>query len=188
MPPKVLIENVKHKRFLDEFRRFMKSEQAENHLLFLIDKSGNEERYNKFLKDGAALEVKFKLPDKVKLTLTALASQKKWSAMGPGLKEARKLVAAHTNSGLLPRFMESPAGRWPTFLLATGVDGTKAQTMEALMKIFRNGRTPQDKYQAYVAMLKMTNKALLNPALRELGEQPPAPVIRLNGDASKAPR
>src|SRR5687768_4665509 len=127
MPPKVLIENVKHKLFLQAFRKFMQGESAEENLLFLIDKGSNEARYSSYIRSGAPREVK--LPDKIRKPLAALAAQKKWSAMGPGLKEARKFIAAHTNEGGLQRFMASPAGQWPAFLLATGVDGSKAATM-----------------------------------------------------------
>ncbi len=185
MPPRVLIENVKHQIFLLEFRKFLKSEYAEENLLFLQDKGNGEVLYNKYIKPGAPQEVN--LPDKIKTPLAALAAQKKWSAMAPVLKEARKIIAANTNDGGLKRFMDSPAGKWPVFLLTTGVDGSKAATMEALLKVFKNGRTPQDKQDAYGAMLKMTNKALLNPALRELGLEPP-PMLLTKGDPSKALR
>jgi hypothetical protein len=192
MPPKILIENVKHKLFLQEFLKlflqeflkFMRVERSEENVLFLFDKNNNEARYNRFIKPGAPQEVK--LPDKIRAPLAALAAQKKWSAMGPGLKDARKAIAASTNDGGLRRFLASPAGQWPAFLLATGVDGSKAATMEALLKVFKNGRTPQDKQDAYAAMLKMTNKALLNPALRELGVEPPPPIILTKRDRSKA--
>jgi hypothetical protein len=184
MPPKIQIEACKHQLFLQAFRKFMQAEHAEENLLFLFDKNGNEAVYNKYVKEGATEQVN--LPDKIVAPLKALAAQKKWSAMGPGLKEARKVIAANTNDGGLKRFIDSPGGKWPTFLPATGVDGSKAKTMEALMKVFRAPRTPQDKQEAYDAMLKMTNKALLNPALRDLGLQPPAPVIRSKGDPSKA--
>jgi hypothetical protein len=184
MPPKVQIETVKHQHFLREFRAYLKSEHAEENLLFLQDKSSHELLYNRYLKPDAPEEIN--LPDKVRAPLTALAAQKRWSAMAAGIKEARRIIAANTNDGGLKRFMDSPAGRWPTFLLAVGVDGSKAQTMEALLKVYKTGRTPQDKQEAYAAMLKMTNKALLNPALRELGVEPPAPVIRATGDATKA--
>ena len=184
MPPRILIETCKHQLFLQAFRKFMQAEHAEENLLFLFDKNGNEAVYSKYIKDGAPEQVN--LPAKIVTPLKTLASQKKWSAMGPGLKEARKIIAANTNDGGLKRFLDSPAGQWPTFLLATGVDGSKAKTMEALLKVFRAPRTPQDKQEAYEAMLKMTNKALLNPALRELGLEPPAPIIRPKGDPSKA--
>jgi hypothetical protein len=108
--------------------------------------------------------------------------------MSPGIKAARQYVAAQTNEGGLRRFLASSAGQVPAFLLATGVDGPKAKTMEALLKVYRNGRTPQDKLEAYQAMLKLTNKALLNPALRELGLEPPPPVIRPARDPNRALR
>jgi hypothetical protein len=184
MSPRVLIENVKHKLFLEAFRKFLQAERAEVNLLFLFDKSNNEIRYHKFIRDGAPQGIS--LPDSIKKPLAALAAQKKWSAMGPGLREARKVIAAHTNDGSLPRFLASPAGRLPGFLLATGVDGAKARTMEALLRVFQTGRTPHDQQEAYAAMLKLTNKALLNPALRQLGLEPPPPVLRGRGDPSKA--
>src|SRR5687767_4298252 len=147
MPPRVLIENVKHRLFLEALRAFVRGGKDEASLGFLLDKNNNEARYLKYIKPGAPQELK--LPDPLRATLVTLAAQKKWSAMGTGLKEARRLVAASTNAGGLKRFMDSPAGQWPTFLLATGVDGSKAATMEALLKVYRNGRTPQDKQEAY---------------------------------------
>lgn len=184
MPSRVFIENCKHQLFLQAFRKFLQAEQAEDNFLFLLDKNGNEKVYNTYIRDSAPAQIN--LPDSLASPLKALASQKKWSAMGPGLKAARKLIAANINDGALRRFLDSPAGKWPAFLLATGVDGSKARTMEALLRVFRAPRTPADRYAAYAAMLKMTNKALLNPALREFGEQPPPPVIRVRGDPSKA--
>jgi hypothetical protein len=180
MPPTVLIEKVKHQVFLRALREFLKGEHADKNLRFLHDKSSSEALFNQYIRPDAADALD--LPESIRAPLAALASQKKWGAMGPGLKQARKAVAAHTNNGLLQRFMDSPGGKWPTFLLAVGVDGSKARTMEALLKAYQAGRTPQDKRDAYNAMLKMTNKALLNPALRELGVEPPPPVIRATGD------
>jgi hypothetical protein len=184
MPPSVLIENVKHKLFLEAFRKFLLAERAEVNLLFLFDKSNNEVRYHKFIRDGAPQAIS--LPDSIRQPLAALAAQKKWGAMGPCLREARKVIAALTNDDSLPRFLASTAGRLPGFLLATGVDGAKARTMEALLRVFQAGRTPQDQREAYAAMLKLTNKALLNPALRELGLEPPPPELRPRGDPDKA--
>ena len=188
MPTRVLIEHVKHRIFIAELRKFLRSEQpgADAQLAFLLDKGSNEARYHAYLKPGAPQEIN--LPDRIKKPLAALAAQKTWSAMGPGLKEARQAIAAHITDGGLKRFLASPAGKWPAFLLATGVDGSKADTMEALLKVFKNGRTLADKQEAYAAMLKMTNKALLNPALRALGVEPPPPVIHAKGDPSKALR
>ena len=186
MPSRVLIENVKHRVFLEAFRQFLRVERAEKNLQFLLDKSNNEVLYQQYLRTDAPYELN--LPDKLKAPLAALASQKQWSRMSTGIKEARRHIAAQTNDGGLRRFLASPAGQVPAFLLATGVDGPKAKTMEALLKVYRNGRTPQDKQEAYQAMLKLTNKALLNPALRELGLEPPPPVIRPARDPNRALR
>ena len=186
MAPRVLIEHVKHRVFLEAFRQFLRVEQAEVCLQFLLDKSNNEILYQQYLRPDAPKAIS--LPEKLKAPLVALASQKQWSRMSPGIREARKLIAAQTNDGGLRRFLASPAGQVPGFLLATGVDGPKAKTMEALLKVYRSGRTPQDKQEAYQAMLKLTNKALLNPALRDLGLEPPPPVIRPARDPNKAVR
>jgi hypothetical protein len=186
MPPPVLIEHVKHRVFLEAFRQFLRADRAEDSLLFLVDKRNHETLYQQYLRPGAPHAVS--LPEALSARLAALASQKKWTGMSAGLKEARKHVAAAVNDGALRRFLASPAGQGPAFLLATGVDGPKTKTMEALLKVYRNGRTPQDKQEAYQAMLKLTNKALLNPALRALGLEPPPPVIRPVRDPGKAVR
>lgn len=184
MPPQVLIETVKHRVFLQAFRQFLQRERAEENLLFLQDRGSNEALYQQYLRPDAPRAVS--LPDKLRAPLAALAQQKKWSAMSAGLKAARRHVAATTNAGGLQRFLASADGQWPAFLLATGVDGSKAQTMEALFKVYKHGRTPQDKQEAYLGMLKMTNKALLNPALRALGVEPPPPQLRPLADPRKA--
>lgn len=186
MPAPVLIEHVKHRFFLEAFRQFLRAERAEDNLLFLLDKRNPETLYQQYLRPGAPHPVS--LPEAVGARLALLASQKKWTSMSASLKEARKHAAAAVNEGALRRFLASPAGQVPAFLLATGVDGPKTKTMEALLKVYRNGRTPPDKQEAYQAMLRLTNKALLNPALRGLGLEPPPPVIRPMRDPSKAVR
>ena len=186
MPPAVTPQTVRNQYFLKEFREFIKKEHAEENFLFMFDKGSNEVIYNKYIKVGSDKEVN--ISHGLRRPLDALAAQKKWSSMAAGLKAARAEITVIVNSGPVPRFMATPAAKLPLFMLATGVDGSKVATMEALLKVFQTGRSPHDKQEAYAAMLKMTNKALLNPALRALGLQPPAMVIRPKGDPSKALR
>ncbi len=186
MPPTVSLQTVKNQHFLKEFQEFIKKEYAEENFLFMFDKGSNEVLYNKYIKVGSAKEVN--ISDGFRRPLDALAAQKKWSGMAAGIKEARIEITKIVNQGPVPRFVVTAAGKLALFMLATGVDGSKVATMEALLKVFQTGRSPQDKQEAYDAMLKLTNKALLNPALRELGLQPPAMVIRPKGDPSKALR
>jgi hypothetical protein len=108
MPPTVLIEKVKHQVFLRAFREFLKGEAAGRNLRFLKDKSSHEALYHQYIRPDAPDLLD--LPENVRAPLAVLADQKRWNAMGPGLKEARKVVAAHTNNGVLQRFMDSPGG------------------------------------------------------------------------------
>src|SRR5262245_6701437 len=105
MPPTVLIERVKHQTFLRAFMTYLKSEQAEENLLFLLDKGNNEVLFNKYIKKDAPDEIN--IPDKIRAPLIALAGQQKWSSMAAGLKEARRVIAANTNDGGLKRFLAS---------------------------------------------------------------------------------
>ncbi len=106
--------------------------------------------------------------------------------MPAGIAAARKEIGTLTNQGPVPRFLVTAAGKLSSAALMMRSDGSKVTSMEALIKVYETGRTPQDKKGAYDALLKLTPEGPLNPALRELGLQPPVPVVRPKGDRSNA--
>ena len=185
MPP-ISVQTVKNQFFLKELLEFIKKEHADENFLFLFDKSSNEAIYNKYIKVGSPKEVN--ISSALRMPLDTLAAGKKWSSMAAGIKNARAEITNVVNQGPVPRFVVTKDGKWAVFMLMAGIDGSKVSTMEALIKVFQTGRTAQDKQEAYDAMLKLSNKALLNPAMRQWGLTPPAPVVRPKGDPSKALR
>lgn len=108
--------------------------------------------------------------------------------MPAGSAAACKEIGTIIKQGPVPRFLVTPAGKLASAALMMRSDGSKVTSMEALIKVYETGRTPQDKREAYDALLKLTPQGLLNPVLRELGLQPPVPVVRPKGDRSNALR
>jgi hypothetical protein len=178
------IETVKNKYFLQQFRAFVEKEHATENFLFVFDPGNNQVLYDKYIKVGVPLEVN--ISDKQREPLTALATAKKWSAMSAPLKVARAEIAKLLNEGPLPRFKATEAGKRANFMLTLALDGPKATQMTGLLAVFEKPRTPEDKVAAHAAMQKLSPLAKLNPALRELGLEPPARVLPKKGDPTKA--
>ena len=179
------IQTIKNQYFLTQLKTFMTSNHTVENFLFLFDKSSNEVLYTKYIKVGVSLEVNIPAVA-MRDPLDKLAAQKKWSAMSAGIKTAREEIQQMVNQGPLPAFLKTPAGKQAHFMLSAGVDGSKVTQMIGLLAVFEKPRTPQDKLDAHVAMQKLSALAKLNPALRELGLEPPARPVLKKGDPAKA--
>jgi hypothetical protein len=183
MPPSSIV-NVKNKYFQERFRAFMKKEFAEENYLFVFDKANAEVLYKRYIQVGVPLEVN--ISDALRKPLVALAAAKKWSAMSAPMQKARAEITNVVDQGPLARFAATEEGKLAGFMEATGVDGSKADTMLGLLQVFKKPRTPQDKLAAHTAMQKLTSLAKLNPALRALGLELPVRAPAKKGDPAKA--
>ena len=182
MPP-IELAKVTNKYFLKSLQEYLKKEHAEENFLFVYSKAANELVYKTYVKVGAPLEVN--ISSALRNPLDALATAKKWSSMNAGMLAARKEITKVMTQDGMPRFLVTPEGKRANFMLTLKLDSPKAETMAGLLKVYGSPRTPEDKQAAYDAMLKLSPMALLNPALRALGVEPPVRVVK-KGDPSKA--
>src|SRR5260221_4484733 len=175
---------VTNQYFLKALREYTKTEHSEENMLFVYSKASNEVVYNAYVKVHAPLQVN--ISSALRSPLDTLAASKKWSAMAAPMLAARKEITKVLTQDALPRFLVTPAGKRANFMLTLKLDAARADTMVGLLTVFAKPRTPEDKQAAYDAMLKLANMALLNPALRALGMEPPAKPVAKKGDPAKA--
>ena len=178
------LAKVTNKYFLKSLQEYLKKEHSEENYLFMVTKATNEVVYNTYIKVGTPLEVN--ISDALRKPLVALAATKKWSSMNTPMLAARKEIIKVVSEDSLPRFLVTPEGKRANFMLTLKLDSPKAETMVGLLTVYKSPRTPEDKQAAYDAMLKLAAMALLNPALRTLGVEPPAKVLPKKGDPAKA--
>jgi len=178
------LAKVTNKYFLKALQEYLKKEHSEENYLFTYTKATNEVVYNTYIKASAPLQVN--ISSALRIPLDKLAVAKKWSGMNAGMLAARKEIIKVISEDSMPRFLATPEGKRANFMLTLKLDTPKAETMAGLLTVYKSPRTPEDKQAAYDAMLKLAAMALLNPAMRTLGVEPPAKPVAKKGDPAKA--
>ncbi len=167
------IQTIKNAYFLAELRKAAQREHNDENYGFYFDKSGNQVLYTKWISAKSSTQVN--LPAGIQKELDGLAAAKNWSGMTAALKKARENIGGLINNDMIGRFIVSPEGELTTAVAQMGVDNAgKATQVKALLVVYLKPRTPQDQYQAYLALQKLVSKSKLDPVLKAMDVPPPA--------------
>jgi hypothetical protein len=151
---------------------FSKNDHTEENVLFLdalIEKKTPEVIYKTYVASGSPKFVN--LPDSIKGPLDTLSKAKKWRDMPKGLEAARKNINYLTDQ-VIHRFRLTPAGQRSIIMWRMGLGTSQVLRAGPLLKVYFEGHTPEDKWAAYQALLKISSKT--KAALTENGTPPPA--------------
>jgi|SRR5579859_853531 len=153
----------------EELMDFAESEHTDENLLFLNSKATNQVIYNTFIKKGSEHEVN--LPSDVLKQLNALALANKWNDMSTPLKTARANIEKLTGQ-VITRYYATERGKRTMVLWRMGLNPSQCIAGDAILRVYFKPRTPEDGYNAYLALMKISSKA--KAALTEHGTPPPA--------------
>ena len=152
-----------------ELIKFSKAEHTDDTLEFLDSKATNQVLYNTYIKKGAPTQIN--LPDSLVGQFEPLAKAGKWSDMTKLIKTARANVNAMSIQ-FTTRFQGSEHGHRAAIMGRMGLTAAQAKTAEPFLQVYMKPRTPEDGYNAYLALMKISSKA--KAALTENGTPPPA--------------
>jgi hypothetical protein len=166
---------IKNAYLLAAIGEAARKEYSSENVEFYHDKSSNQVLYEKYIKENAPKQVN--LAAQHRQPLDELAAQKKWSSMSTGLKAARVQIAALIDKDTMMRFANSAEGKFVIGIAAMGLDGAKAKQARSLLTVYVKPRSPQDKYQAYLALAKLSSQAKVDPVLAALGLPAPGKPV-----------
>jgi len=152
-----------------ELIKFSKAEHTDDTLEFLDSKATNQVLYNNYIKKGAPTQIN--LPDSLVRQFEPLAKVGKWSDMTRLVKTARANVNAMSIQ-FTTRFQDTEHGHRAVVMGRMGLTAAQAKIAEPLLQVYMKPHTPEDGYQAYLALAKLSSKA--KAALTENGTPPPA--------------
>jgi hypothetical protein len=161
---------IKNKYLLQLIKDTAKREYSAENYDFYFSKLGNQQLYNTFISNASPRQVN--LPNKTRKPLDDLAAKKQWSSMSAGIKQARADIASLLENDTLARMARTEEGQLAFAFNQMGIDA-KAPQARALLEVYKKARSPHDKYQAYLGLIKLSNKAKVDAALKGLDMPPP---------------
>jgi hypothetical protein len=162
---------IKNKYLLGLIKETAKKEHSDENYDFYFSKLGNQQLYNTFISNASPRQVN--LANKTRKALDELAAKRQWSAMSAGMKAARAEIAGLIDKDTLARFAGTPDGQMAIAIAAMGIDA-KAPAAKALLAVYSKPRSPGDKYQAYLALVKLSSKSKVDAVLKAMEMPPPA--------------
>jgi hypothetical protein len=161
---------------------FAKKDHTDENIEFLdalAAKKTNQFIYTTYVRTSAAKQVNLVASTRTKLD--DLAKANKWNDMKAPLELARTEIDK-LSVQIITRFYHTPYGARTIILWRMGVKGVNANA-HALLKVYFDGRTPEDKYAAYQALSKISSKA--KAVLTEHGTPPAATAPTASADQVK---
>jgi hypothetical protein len=161
---------------------FAKKDHTDENIEFLdalAAKKTNQLIYTTYIRTSAAKQVNIVASTRSKLD--ELAKANKWNDMKATLELARTEIDK-LSVQIIKRFYATPYGARTIILWRMGMKGVNANA-HALLKTYFDGRTPEDKYAAYMALSKISSKA--KTVLTEHGTPPAASAPTASADQVK---
>lgn len=175
MPPTPKFATIKNAYLLEHIKAAAEKEYSSENYEFYFDKANNQVLYERYISTKADKQVN--LPTKLRQPLDDLAAKKQWSAMSAGIKAARVEIATLIDKDTLMRFSRTPTGEAAISIAAMGLDGAKAKQAEGLLAVYTKARSPNDQYQAYLALVKLASKSKVDPVLASLDMPAPSKPV-----------
>ena len=163
---------IKNTFLLQQIKAAAKKEYNDENFDFYFDKINNQALYAKYISEASPRQVN--LPNSMRKPLDDLAAAKKWSAMNAGIKVARGEAAKLLDGETLRRLALTDEGQMVLGVAAMGLDGAKAKQALGLLTVYSKPRSPGDKYQAYLGLVKLSSKSKVDTVLKGMDMPPPA--------------